>query len=142
VSGVVCIVCPFTDDEKLKKYSCRSGVISMRFYPPQYPRSSNPLNPTLSLLVSFFCPPPHFSSLFPLFFLFPLIFFLSFAFPFLSSFSDPLLYFFFPCPPPLFLNSFYFCFGVCVRISPCVCACVFGNCMCVSQWLLALCNMW
>ena len=28
MSGVVCVVCPFADDEKLKKHSCRSSVIS------------------------------------------------------------------------------------------------------------------
>ena len=37
------------------KYSCRSSVISMRSYPPQYPRSSTPLNPS---------PPSFFSILF------------------------------------------------------------------------------
>jgi len=30
---------------KTEKHSCRSNVISMRSYPLQYPRSSNPLNP-------------------------------------------------------------------------------------------------
>ena len=64
-SGVVCVVCPFADDAK---HSCRSSVISMRSYPPQYPRSSTPLNPSPSLflfLVFFFSLP------FPLIFLFP-----------------------------------------------------------------------
>jgi len=55
MSGVVCVVCPFADVEKLKKHSCRSSDISMRSCPPQYPRSSIPLSPFPSLYI---CSPP------------------------------------------------------------------------------------
>ena len=48
---------------KTEKHSCRSSVISMKSYPPQYPHSSTPLNPSPSLFL--FSPPP-----FSLFFLF------------------------------------------------------------------------
>jgi len=50
MSVVVCVVCSFADDEK---HSCRSSVISMRSCPPQYQRSSAPLNPSTSLFLFF-----------------------------------------------------------------------------------------
>ena len=96
----------------------------MRSYPPQYPRSSNPLNPSSSLFPFpfFFAPPPtsRFCS-----FLFSSFLFGPFPFVFFhSSLTPPLLFFSFP----LFLNSFWF-LCVCVRV---VCACVFANSMCVG----------
>ena len=36
---------------KTEKNSCRSNIISMRSYPPQYPRSSTRLNPSSSLFL-------------------------------------------------------------------------------------------
>jgi len=76
---------------KIEKHSCRSSFISLRSYPPHYPRTSTPLTPSLPLLL--FPPPPLFS-LFPVFF--PLIFFL---------FSFPL---FLPWTPSLFFLLFGF----------------------------------
>ena len=85
---------PFADVEKLKKYSCRSSVISMRSFPPQYPRSSTTLNPFPSLfLFSFFLLSPTLSLIFLL--LFP---------PFLSVLSSLFLSF---CPDP---PSFFWVF--------------------------------
>jgi len=44
VSGVVCVVCPFALRWwKAEKHSCRSIIIGMSSYLPQYPRSSTPL---------------------------------------------------------------------------------------------------
>jgi len=48
---------------KTDKHSCRSSVISMRSYPPQYPRCSTPVKPFPFLFLSF-SPPPLFSSFF------------------------------------------------------------------------------
>jgi len=100
MSGVVCVVCPFADDEKLKNIHVDLAFISMRSCPPQYPRSSIPLTPSPSLFLcfSFFSFPP-----------FSLIFLLLFA-PFLFVFSLFLLSLF-PDPPLFFVfGSFYFLF--------------------------------
>ena len=51
MSGVDCVVCPFVDDVKTEKRSSLSSVISMRSCPPQYPRSSTPVNPSPSLFL-------------------------------------------------------------------------------------------
>jgi len=84
-------------------------------YPPQYPSSSNSLNLSLSLFLYFFCPPPHLSSLSPLFFpFFPCFLFVFFLF-FFSFFPDPLLLFFSPFPPALFLTLSTFLFLVSAR---------------------------
>jgi len=109
-----------------EKHSCRSSIISMRSYVPQYPRSSTPLNPSPSpFLFSFFSLPP-FSLIFLLFLL--LFFFLSFGFSFLSFFPDPHLFFF--SFFPFFPYSFYFCV--------CVCVCVYLR-MYVRAYLAILC---
>ena len=42
-----------------EKHSCRSSVIGMRSYPPQYPRSSAPLNPSSPSFFSPFFFSPH-----------------------------------------------------------------------------------
>jgi len=127
MSGIVCVVCPFADVEKLKKYSCRSSVISMRSYPPQYPRSSTPLSPFPSLFL-FFSSPPLF-----------LWFFSFFSFLFLSSFS--FFSFFFLSWSPLlvfgvfllfFLLLFFWC--VCVRV------CLHPVCMCVRIFQFHVCR--
>jgi len=97
---------------KTEKYSCRSSVISMRSYPPLYPRSSTPLNPSPSLfLFSFFSSPPF--SLFPSFFV-----------PSFSFYPFSFLYFFLDWPHPLFFflaiffpTVFYFLFCVCVWLN-------------------------
>jgi len=104
VNGVVRVVV-FWQVMKTWKYSCRSSVI-MRSYPPQYPRSSAPLNPS----PPFFSPP--FLFLFPLFPLFPLFF---------PSFL-PLHLIFFVSSFLLFISLvFYMCIFVC---------------MCVRSWPL------
>jgi len=97
VSGVVCVVCPFAGNEKLKTFmstQCYS-------YPPQYPRSSIPLNHSVFFL---FLVPFSFPSLFgPLFLFFPP----PYSFFFFFSFSLFLL----------FLPFFFFCVLVlCVYI--------------------------
>jgi len=113
---------------KTEKYSYRSSDTSMRSYPPQYPRSSNQ---SPSLFLFSLCPPHQvffsFSSFFPLI---SLVFFLSFSLCFLSFFLP-----FFPPFPRFFTLStcFCVCVCVCVRVSSYVCACVFGNSMCVGQ---------
>ena len=111
MSVVVCVFCLFCRWWKTEKHSCRSSVISMRSYPPQYPRSSKPLNQPPSLFL--FYPPPPFLSFSS--FCFPL-FLGSFFFSFLSFFPDPPLLFF------LFLSFFrtFATFFVC-----CVCVCVY-----------------
>ena len=87
MSGVVCVVCDFADVEKLEKTSCR------RSCPPQYTRSSTPLNLFPSLFLCFLS--PFFSP--PL----SLIFLLRFPpFPFVLPFF---LLSFFPDPPSFFL---------------------------------------
>ena len=108
MSGIVCVFCPKTDAEKLKNMHV-DLAFSMRSYPPQYPRSSTPLNPPPSLflffLFLFFLPPfsSHFPPSFP-----PSLFVLSL---FLLSF--------FPGPPSFFssLSTSFLCVCVCVCIS-------------------------
>ena len=78
----------------------------MRSYPPQYPRSSNPLNPSSSLILFFLCPPHPLFLSFALFFLFfSSLSFCCFHFLFFLS-SQTLPSFFTPFPP--FWYSFYF----------------------------------
>ena len=82
---------------KTEKHSCRSIVICISSYPPQYPHSSTPGNhPPPSFFLSFSS--PSFSLIFLFFppFYFTL-FFLSFHFSFLSSFPDPPLFLVFSC---------------------------------------------
>jgi len=80
--------------------SCRSSVIGMRSYPPQYPRSTTP---TKSIP--------------------PLLPFLSLSFTF-SNFFSFFLFSFLPIPPFLFPYLFLVLIFVCV--SSHVCACIFG----------------
>jgi len=129
VSGVVCVVCPFAGDEKLKTFMSIS-VISMRSYPSQHPRSSAPQNhPPLSF---FFLPPtPPFLSFS---YLFSLLFFFFVLFSFLSFFPVPSLFFF------LSLVFLLFLLFVCVCVCVCVCACVnILVCMCVRIWQFHVC---
>ena len=130
MSGVVCVVCAFVDDEK---HSCRSSVISMRSCPPQYPRSSTSLNSSPSLFLfflSFFFSPP-FSRIFPFFSLFVLSFFL------LSFFPDPTFFFVW-----VFLLSFSFFSYLSTFFFFCVCAClcVYPVCTCVRIWQFHVCR--
>jgi len=103
----------------------------MRSYSPQYPHSSNRLNPSPSPLFFFpFAPPSTFPLLSIFFFHFSSFSFWSFSISFLSFVPDPPLRFslilFFPFP--FFFNSlsFFWFFGG-------VCACIF-LCMCVRIW--------
>jgi len=93
------------------KSSCQSSVISMRSYPPQYPRSSTPHPPPLFFFLfppfPIFLPPHPFSLFFSLFFSLPFLFVL---FSFLSFFPDSPI-FLFPFALLLFLLFF-----VCVRV--------------------------
>ena len=88
----------------------------MRSYPPQYPHSSTPLNPSPSLFLFFFFSSPPFSLILLLFFSFfarcLFVLFLSF----LSFFPAPHLCFF-SFPSFLFFSTLY--------IFLCVCACVY-----------------
>ena len=102
----------------------------MRSCPPQYPRSSTPLNPAPTLFLfflSFFSLPlfRSFSS-----FLSPLFFS---SFLFLSFFPDPPSFFIFILVfPTFFFSSFYFFFV-------CVCACVCVSRMYVRAYLAIPC---
>jgi len=108
----------------------------MRSYPPQYSRSSTPLNPSPSLFIflffPFFLPPPfsHFPPFFSTFFL--ALFSLSFLFSFLSLCTA--LFFSSPFSFPFFFYSFCFLFlCVCVRAFNFVC-------MCVRIWQFHVCQ--
>ena len=86
----------------------------MRSYPPQYQRSSTPLNLSPSLFPFLFCPPSHFCSLFRLFSLFFLVLLLSFSFSFLfPSLNHPSFVF---SPFFLTLSADFFLVGVCVYL--------------------------
>jgi len=94
----ICLRClSFARWCKTEKHSCRSSVLSMRSYIPQYPRSSIPLNPTppsfcfpthpfLSFQVPPFFPPLFLIGFF--FFYFFLFWILRLFFPFLSVGTD------------------------------------------------------
>jgi len=101
---------------KTGKHSCQSSVINMRSYPPQYPCSSNPLNPSPSLFLFFPFAPPSTFPFFFLFFSFLLVFLLSFFFYFLSFFPDPpLLSGLFPFFPfPICFETLSTFFSICV----------------------------
>ena len=103
----------------------------------EYPRSSTPPKPTtlpLSFFPFFFFVPTlfsHFSPSFPPFSFRPFFFssfFLSWPPLFFFGFSYFFFFFFL-----LFLLPFFLCVCVCVCILY-VCACVFGNSMCVGRW--------
>ena len=118
MSGVVDVVCPkFCRWWKTGKHSCRSSVISMRSYPPQHPRSSNPLNPSPPSFFFFPLHPPTLSLSFPLLFIFfPRFLCCPFPFLFFSFFPDPPLFNFFLFPFPFFSKLFLLFFLVCVCV--------------------------
>ena len=96
---------------KTGKHSCQSSVINMRSYPPQYPCSSNPLNPSPSLFLFFPFAPPSTFPFFFLFFSFLLVFLLSFFFYFfLSSLTLPSFLVFFPFFLSLFVLKLFLLF--------------------------------
>jgi len=109
------------------KHSCRSSVISMRSYPPQYPRPSIPLTHPTPSFFPFFC-----------FFFSPFSFFFLLCFPFSFSLFSPS---FLPLPPffPFFFFSlllfplvFFPCF--CVLF----CFCYFCVCISVCTYVASL----
>jgi len=113
VSSVVCVVCPFVDDEKLKNIHVDLALL---VWGPTLFSAHAPLTPWTHHPPSFFfflSPPPSLCLSFPSFFLIPRFLFVLFFF-----FS-----FFLPWPPLLFflLFSFPFFFKlllcVCVRVS-------------------------
>jgi len=74
----------------------RRWLMNNLSYPPQYPRSSTPLNPPPSLFLLFFPPFP------------PFVSFPSVLFPSFSVFPFSLLFFsFFPDPPLFFVLPFF-----------------------------------
>ena len=132
MSGVVCVVCPFADDGKLKIIHVNLALL---VWGPTLLPTHAPLTPWTHPPPSFFfsfAPPPtslSFPSIFPLFPRFVLVLFLFFSF-FLPR-PPPL--FFPPLCPPFVCNNFYFfsCW--------CVCACIFV-CMCVRIWQFHVCR--
>ena len=105
------------------KHSCRSSMISMRSYPPQYSRSSTPLDPSPSLFLFFLVLPPPFLA-------FSSFFSPSFSFgPFFLFFLSSLTHHFFSLlSSPTFST-------LCVR----VCVCIFV-CICVRIWQFHVCR--
>jgi len=112
-----CLRClSFCRWRKTEKHSCRSSVISMRPYPPQYPRSSTPLNPSPS---HFLCSPFFFLPLFSSHFApsFPPFSFCPFSFSSFFLSWPPLSFFLVLSTFDFMVFSYFFCVCACVCVS-------------------------
>ena len=125
MNGVVCLVCPFAGDEKLKSIHVD---LALWVWGPTLLSTHALLTPWTHAPPSFFffpLPPPTFSLFSLFFFLFPSFSFCPFpCLFFLSSLTPPSF------SPPLFLSLFFELF---LLFFGCVCACIFV-CMCVRIW--------